>query len=445
MPTVQKHGSQVAARFGETGMASAFVSYSHHDWKDFAEEFRRQLTQVLDSRPDLSLRSHEVYWERDHVRAGDDWDDRITGDLAKATDFIFLASSRSLESKYCVNRELLFARRSGLRIIPVILSGCKWDTLEHPEFPGEPLLGPKAAVPKDTKFNLLPIAQWQSRDEAMLVAAEQVAEAFAAPSATSPSSPFSRAAMPRTLPFLCNQKRVETDIIRGLRHWQGQALLLLLKGRTEDRGPGFWDRLVARELKDYVEKRLQLQLREARPLGWLDPDGDQRSPEVFRDEMLIALSTAITQDPYEIDSVERLADALRRSERVLPLFATLPKSKPAWAGATIQALRELLEACPEGTPLNRLAIGLSVEDPSLLESANLCERMAIQPSPSLRVVEPSALSEIDSEDVRIWHRNNPVSRYTRLDEEQLVNAIFESPGTLPFVGLETQLRKLHAL
>jgi hypothetical protein len=442
LPDVRKRETE----FGRSGAASAFVSYSHADWDPLVRDFRTQLSLYLDSKPDLSLRSSAVYWERDQIAAASRWNDNITNALETATDFIFLVSHHSLSSEFCVQTELRIALQRGLRIIPIILSACPWRELRHPSFPDRLMLGELAAIPKDAAYNLLPIAEWPDRQRGILTCIEQLGELFASPAQPASGSPFASTRMPRTLPFLCNQKRVENDVVLGLRQWANESLLLLLKGKVEDRGPGFWERLVARELKLRVERHLNAQLGEVRPLEWLDPDTGGADPDRMKMEMLIALSKALAGDPYSIDSSEALSSALTSLDVICPLVATLPRGSATWASASIRALLDVLEACPASTPMNRLVIGLIVEDPALCGVENLRQQFAIPSAGRVCALEPAPLCEFDIEDVRLWHRNNPVDRYTRMDEEQLLAAIFEKEAVLlRFSGLERQLKKLRAL
>lgn len=103
-----------------------FISYSHQDesWKD---RIQSQLS-VLEKQSKLH------FWDDQEVSLGSDLLSEIEYSLEKASIVLLLVSHNYLNSSFFRNKEfqnLLHLRgQSGLKIIPVMLSPCRWDDSE---------------------------------------------------------------------------------------------------------------------------------------------------------------------------------------------------------------------------------------------------------------------------------------------------------------------------
>jgi hypothetical protein len=104
---------------------AVFISYSHQDeeWKD------RLVTHlgVLQSQDLLDL------WDDRRIGAGQDWYQEIQEAMATASVAILLVSANFLTSQFILGEEVprLLERRDteGLRIFPVIVKPCAWQTV----------------------------------------------------------------------------------------------------------------------------------------------------------------------------------------------------------------------------------------------------------------------------------------------------------------------------
>ncbi|MGF1547226.1 MAG: toll/interleukin-1 receptor domain-containing protein [Thiotrichales bacterium] len=120
-------------------MTKVFISYSHQDevWKN---RLQTQLT-VLEMEGLLSV------WEDQQIEAGDDWFPEIERALNGADVAILLISANFLGSKFIrgteVPRLLERRKKEGIRVIPLILKPCLWQTVEW--------LTPIQGRPKDNK------------------------------------------------------------------------------------------------------------------------------------------------------------------------------------------------------------------------------------------------------------------------------------------------------
>jgi hypothetical protein len=104
-----------------------FISYSHADSK-YVDDSPRSLTSYL-----RGLEHEDIYfwWDR-RINAGDLWDDEIKGQLESADIVLALVSRQFLNSEYIRNVEVakfIQARKErGLRVVPVIISACDWQS-----------------------------------------------------------------------------------------------------------------------------------------------------------------------------------------------------------------------------------------------------------------------------------------------------------------------------
>lgn len=106
-------------------MPKVFISYSHKD-EDWKNRLQTQLA-VLESQGLLSV------WEDRKIAAGDDWYPEIERAIESAHIAILLISADFLSSKFIQGKEVppLLERRKkeGLRVIPLILKPCPWQTV----------------------------------------------------------------------------------------------------------------------------------------------------------------------------------------------------------------------------------------------------------------------------------------------------------------------------
>lgn len=106
-----------------------FVSYSHHD-KQYVSADQGSLLSYL------RALEHEnvVFWHDQTLSAGDIWDPDIREQLEEADIALVLVSQPFLNSSYCMDVEAeSFIRnrlKRGLRIVPVFLSACDWQSHE---------------------------------------------------------------------------------------------------------------------------------------------------------------------------------------------------------------------------------------------------------------------------------------------------------------------------
>lgn len=106
-------------------MTDIFISYSHKDeaWKDALKKH----LQVL------QLHTKFGIWDDGQIELGGDWQVEIEQAIAQAKVVILLISSDFLTSEFATQQEIpkFLQRRTqeGLRIVPVIVKPCAWNTV----------------------------------------------------------------------------------------------------------------------------------------------------------------------------------------------------------------------------------------------------------------------------------------------------------------------------
>ena len=104
---------------------TVFISYSHKDevWKD------RVCTQL----GVLVQQNLVETWDDRRIDVGDDWEPEIEQALQRANAAVLMISANFLTSKFILGKEIprLLERRDkeGLRVIPVIVKPCAWQTV----------------------------------------------------------------------------------------------------------------------------------------------------------------------------------------------------------------------------------------------------------------------------------------------------------------------------
>lgn len=424
-----------------------FVSYSHADMAAFGATFIQYLILKLRGNPDLGYAESDVFFDKHRLRAGEDWDESIQLALERAGALIFLVSHHSLFSKYCMEREVGMAAQRGIPIIPVVLQSCPWEELPLPGDPRKRRLGAIGALPKTADFSLRPVKDWPDQSHAWDATVDQIAEAlhYEVAETTAPAARARAAGLPPLLPYFCDQQPVERGFNQGMLAWSGSALLVLIKGLIEDRPPRFWDRLREKNLTDFTSARLHLPMLEQRALNWPSAWDGARVRGALEADILCALSDALTGNQFEIDSPATLANRLEQLSGVLPLLATLPDEPVKALSASFQALLKVFAACPEQALLDRLVIAFVIEDDALIAEPDLAKRLKLGGHARAQVVELDRLRELTRDEVRIWHRTQELSKYCDLDEQHLIEAVFDAAETLRFGPFETRLKPLLGL
>jgi hypothetical protein len=116
-----------------------FISYSHND-----EEFKDELVKRLEV---LKRRGLVDAWQDRRIKAGDDWYESLQGSMNDSDLSLLLVSPDYLASSFIQKEEqprlLRLRREIGLRVIPIIVRPCEWQS--------EPALKGIQALPKDGK------------------------------------------------------------------------------------------------------------------------------------------------------------------------------------------------------------------------------------------------------------------------------------------------------
>lgn len=136
-----------------------FRSYSYKNTED-ANQFMKFFGLQLRSTPALSISMEQIFFDRGHIRAGDEWHESLRLALEDAQYFILLLSANSLSSKCCFSVELRTAIARELTIISIALNRCPWEEHAVPNDPKNRKLGLLEALPEDDPFGLRPIADW---------------------------------------------------------------------------------------------------------------------------------------------------------------------------------------------------------------------------------------------------------------------------------------------
>lgn len=146
-------------RGGLVGLAKApgtkalrlFVSYCHAD-----ERVKAELLKHLE--PLRAMQLIEAWHDR-KLKAGEEWDGKISAELKKADIILLLISVDFINSKYCFEQEMDIAmtrhEAKEARVIPVIVRNCLWHSAPFSKL---------QALPKDAK----PIGSWENEDDAFV-------------------------------------------------------------------------------------------------------------------------------------------------------------------------------------------------------------------------------------------------------------------------------------
>jgi len=152
------HGGTVRlAGLPEAKGLSVFVSYSHVD-----EELKTELMKHLEP----LRRLHRIGpWHDRKIKAGDEWEKSIAGNIASADIILLLISIDFINSKYCYDVELQTAmerhEKGEVVVVPVILRNCLWHNMPFAKL---------QALPKDGKA----VSSCGDRDDALAAIAEGI-------------------------------------------------------------------------------------------------------------------------------------------------------------------------------------------------------------------------------------------------------------------------------
>ena len=181
---------------GEGGPVRVFYSYSHAD-EALLNKLRLHLAP-------LRRRGLIVEWSDRAIDAGTDWAEEIKRNLASADLVLLLISKHFIASEFCYGTEMTAAlerdARGEARVVPVILSPCRWLKLPFARL---------QAVPRDNQA--VTASCWVNEDEAFDEVAgriEVVVEALrAAPAAPHPTLSRERERETRGKPLAHSQER----------------------------------------------------------------------------------------------------------------------------------------------------------------------------------------------------------------------------------------------
>lgn len=129
--------------------ARIFISYAHAD-----EELKKELDKYLK----VLKRSGKIEsWNDRELIAGQEWDDVIMSELAKANVILLLISVDFNASDFIWDKELAAALKrheEGMaHVVPIILRKCEWSTLPYAKL---------QALPRNGR----PVTQYANRDDA---------------------------------------------------------------------------------------------------------------------------------------------------------------------------------------------------------------------------------------------------------------------------------------
>lgn len=409
-----------------------FVSYSHKNSED-AKQFVQFLSLKLKGVEELEIDPEHIFFDRNKLLAGDDWDDSIQCAIEEAQCFVLLVSVDSLSSKYCCSRELKVAAGRLLPIIPILLKPCPWEDLTVPGDASKRKLGALGALPKDEQFQLRSIEAWpKGRDDAWTQAVTQLADrlrrdrnrpgseqlAVEALSATRPQP-----SVPPLLPYFCNQVHVETHFNQHVTTWKSHSLLVLARGLYDDNVPRFWERLQHKNLRDYLAVHNGALL-EPKALVWPVTAELKLGEKEMGAAMMSALSQSLVGSAFLLNDELSLSRHLGSLPGVVPLFTSFPKASKKLLATGVRALLTLLEQSSTDTPLYRLVITIFIEDETLVGEKDLRRTLKLNGFQRTDLIDLTPLKEIDEGDIRSWHRAYDVEKLCRVSEEKLVRKIF---------------------
>jgi hypothetical protein len=412
-----------------------FISYSHKD-QTRAAAFHEALCALALNNADLGLDESRIFFDREHLLAGDDWSERIETELDLADIFILLLSTACSRSKYCFEKELATAAKRGIVIIPVLLCDApSWETRRVEGDPKKRELIAFQAVPV-TEHGPEPIffsSIWEPQ-YAIAQAVKAIGKRLmrdmpqqAARDLETKRRPSGRPAPPiDKLQALCNQHLTEKSFESGLDRWsKNHALVVLVKGLFEDAAPACWERLCDANLTEFCEEE-GLRISSAQPFAWPMP-----APSILNADLAAEvrrnLSKALFGNGRKLRTGRDLAAVLANEAGLLVLTSTIPALPPAETARWVSALMALLDEMPEETPARRLVVAVIVESSELVEADDLVGLLKLPDrSDRCQLIETSALQPLEREHVKLWYREWGwrLKDQIRLGEGELLSQLF---------------------
>ena len=102
-----------------------FITYSHNDLEQNSKLKTR--LAVMEQAGEIEI------WDDNKILPGDEWEKDISDNLAESDILLYLVSATSLASTNC-NKELAEALSTNIRVIPIILEACDWESHELSRF-----------------------------------------------------------------------------------------------------------------------------------------------------------------------------------------------------------------------------------------------------------------------------------------------------------------------
>ena len=150
-----------------------FIPYSHEDLK-FARAFYRNFVTLLSGRHDIGYGPEDIFFDRGTLKAGQQWGETIENALESVEVLVLLVSPGSLQSQYCLPKEVATASQCGA-IIPVILTLCPWTDQPIPGHPKGLTLGDLEAVPTTQESpGVKVIDSWKNKQHAWSKTVDQI-------------------------------------------------------------------------------------------------------------------------------------------------------------------------------------------------------------------------------------------------------------------------------
>lgn len=413
--------------------ALLFVSYSHRD-AAFARAFDEHLRLTLRGLKESGGPRWEVFLDAGRLQPGEKWGAAIADALDRASLFVFLMSKNSLLSDFCMDHELACAVRTGIRVVPVLLSSCDWTGLPLPEDPDGERISALGVLPKDGDFNLVAVDAWGKVDDAWTAVVKALGALLREPPPRrlplpSAARPPAARHVPPLLPYLCNQKSLVDGFDYQLRQRQrqpGRALLVLVKGILADEPKQFWNRLRDEHL---ARSGGSLHCLPEADLDWPRVHDRLRDADYVSTQVVMKLSRAITGNQFEIDDAAQLAAHLAALPGVRPLVADFPPEPAKALKTTLVALLDLLETCPPGADLSRLVlVVLAIDAPDLVQG-QLVRQWKLQGYQRCQLVELDALAELTPADAAEWHADCRIENDWRVDRASVLG-LFGAVGRL---------------
>lgn len=434
-----------------------FVSYAHLDEKKKSEAvagfgYPRAFIKYLrvSLKPLFGQERPEdyVFFDLNRLASEPAWGPAIENALNECELFIFLVSVNSLDSTYCMQKELSTAVKRGIPIIPVLLTpidGWREHVVADPDHPGHPprRLGDhhSGGLPKDGAGNLLPVSQWKHDEElawnsvcadivTFIKAGLKSSNVPRTQGVSHSFAPSGKALVAsELLPYFCDQGGLISHCKMSLTPWgkdDRNTLFLFLKGGDEDG----MDRFARRMLREVIQPRLPAHLSglvPQRTLVWphFNPRKRQEAEIQMADALLQALGLS-PESAYDGHAAEVLRMHLDARPDVPIVHLFLPENADSHK-AGLSALLDLIEsAC---LLRGRLILLLFIQDIApLIARPNLASAWGLNKLKRSVVVEPPALGPVTGSDVKQWHETQEIEQHFGIRLSELKARLFPDPA-----------------